>query len=223
MSVMDIYEQLRADILAGAIPLGTPLREVAVAERFGVSRTPVREALRRLQHDRLLEAGVRGLQVRAPGPEEVVQIYEARILLEAEAARQAAGARSVADLAHLEGLLARDQALEDPDDGTRAATNLEFHEAVWRATHNPVHIDLLRRLPVHLVSTPRSTLSTPGRWEAALAEHARLLRAIADRDAEAAATIARDHMRTARDIRVRMLREQASSLRTARTTPPPAR
>src|SRR5690606_40489706 len=112
------------------------MREVAIAERFGVSRTPVREALRRLQHDRLLESGVRGLHVRTPGPEEVMQIYEARILLEAEAARQAARAHGVADLARLEGLLARDRALADPDDATRASTNLEFHEAVWNAARS---------------------------------------------------------------------------------------
>jgi len=211
LNATSIYEQLRADILTGAVPLGTPMREVAIAERFGVSRTPVREALRRLQHDRLLESGVRGLHVRTPGPEEVMQIYEARILLEAEAARQAARAHGVADLARLEGLLARDRALADPDDATRASTNLEFHEAVWNAAHNPVHADLLRRLPIHLVSTPHSTLSVPGRWEEALEEHGRLVAAIAERDADAAADVARDHMRTARDIRVRILREQASS------------
>ncbi|MUL44326.1 GntR family transcriptional regulator [Streptomonospora sp. PA3] len=212
MNATGIYDQLRADILAGAIPLGAPVREVAVAERFGVSRTPVREALRRLQHDRLLEAGPRGgLYVRTPGPEEVMQIYEARILLEAEAARQAAHARGVADLAHLEGLLARDRALADPDDATRASTNLEFHEALWQATHNPVHTDLLHRLPIHLVSTQHSTLSAPGRWEEALEEHARIVAAVADRDADTAAAVARRHMRTARDIRIRILREQAST------------
>lgn len=203
-----MYEQLRADITSGELPPGTPVREVAVAERFGVSRTPVREVLRRLQHDRLLESRARGLHVRAPEPEEVVQVYDARILLEAEAAEQAARKCGRSDLARLEGLLARDRGLTDPDDATRAQTNIEFHEAMWQATHNPVLVDLLHRLTIHLVRTPRSTLSTPGRWEESLAEHGHLVEAIREGDPDSAGRIAREHMQKARDIRLSMLRQE---------------
>jgi DNA-binding GntR family transcriptional regulator len=205
-----IYDELRAEISSGALPAGAPVREVALATRFGVSRTPVREALRRLQHDLLLEPGARGLQVRAIDPQEVVQVYDVRTLLEAEAARLAASARGVADLVRLEGLLARDRALLDPDDETRVATNTEFHEAVWHAAHNPVLQDLLQRLTVHLVRTPHSTLSVGGRWEEALDEHAALVRAIAAGDGERAARVAADHMLTAREIRLSLLREAAA-------------
>lgn len=203
------YARLRADILAGELAPGTPLRETALAERFGVSRTPVREALRRLEQDRLLVPGARGLEVRRIDPEEVVQIYDMRILLEAEVARQAAAAHRTSDLLRLEGLLARDQDLVDPDDVTRMRTNLEFHEALWQATHNPVLVDLLHRLSVHLVHTPRSTLSVDGRWDAALDEHAGLLRAVRGRDADRAAEIATAHMNTARSLRLDLLREAA--------------
>ena len=65
-----IYTALRADILTGALSSGEPVREVAVASRFGVSRTPVREALRRLEHDRLLVPSSRGLVVRGVDAEE---------------------------------------------------------------------------------------------------------------------------------------------------------
>ncbi|PRX97256.1 GntR family transcriptional regulator [Allonocardiopsis opalescens] len=208
-----IYQRLRAEISEGALPPGTPLREVALAERFGVSRTPVREALRRLQHDRLLAAGERGLHVRVPTPEEVLQVYDARILLEAEAAGQAATARSRIDLARLDGLLARDRALSEPDDAVRAATNIEFHEAVWRAAHNAVLLDLLDRLTVHTVRTQHSTLSSPGRWTEALEEHAGILAAIADGEVAAARERARAHMSRARDIRLAMVREESSALR----------
>jgi DNA-binding GntR family transcriptional regulator len=211
-----IYESLRAEINHGGLPPGSPLREVALAERFGVSRTPVREALRRLQHDRLVVPGVRGLQVREVDPQEVVQVYDVRILLEGEAAREAARARTEADLVLLEGLLARDRSLVDPPDQERAQTNVEFHAAVWRAAHNRVLSDLLQRLTVHLVRTPHSTLSAPGRWEQAMSEHEQLFRAIAEGDAEAAAGVASEHMRRAREIRLRLLRSAASGSRDTR-------
>jgi DNA-binding GntR family transcriptional regulator len=204
-----MYEALRSEIVSGALPAGSPVREVALATRFGVSRTPVREVLRRLQHDRLLVPGARGLQVRSIDPQEVVQVYDMRILLEGEAARHAARSRTVVDLAVLDGLLARDRALVEPDDETRAATNLEFHGAVWAAGHNAVLQDLLERLTVHLVRAPRSTLSAQGRWQEALGEHAALLDAVTAGDADRAGQIAADHMRTAREIRLELLRGAA--------------
>lgn len=208
-----IYDELRAEIGTGALPAGSAVREVALATRFGVSRTPVREALRRLQHDRLLVPGARGLQVREVDPQEVVQIYDMRILLEAEAARQAARAHTAADLMVLEGLIARDRALVDPPDQLRARTNTEFHEAVWDATHNRVLQDLLHRLTVHLVRTPHSTLSAPGRWEQALDEHEQLVRAVAEGDGDTAARLAGEHMGRAREIRLSLLRTAVAGQR----------
>ncbi|WP_345713531.1 GntR family transcriptional regulator, partial [Kineococcus glutinatus] len=202
-----IYARVRAQVLSGARPAGSRVLEVSLAEEFGVSRTPVREALRRLAHDRLLEPGARGLQVRVVTPGEVVQVYDARVLLEAEAAAQAARLARIGDVLELERLLARDRALVEPDDATRTRTNMEFHAALWRAAHNPVLLDLLQRLTVHQVHSPHSTLSVPGRWEEALAEHAALLRAVAEHDEERARRTAADHMRAARDIRLRLLRD----------------
>ena len=205
-----IYAQLRSEILAGAIAPATPLREVTLGERFGVSRTPVREALRRLQHDRLLDRGARGLQVHQPTPQEVIQVYDVRILLEQEAAGQAALSHDITDIMQLEGLVERDRALSEPDDHTRASTNLEFHAAVWAAAHNPVLQDLLQRLSTHLIRTPHSTLSVGERWDEALAEHSKLVAAITAGDETAARDTAREHMETARRIRLDLLRKSAS-------------
>jgi DNA-binding GntR family transcriptional regulator len=205
-----VYDKLRAEITSGALAPGSPLREIPLAERFGVSRTPVREALRRLEQDRLLVPGGRGMVVRAIDPHEVVQVYELRVLLEAEAAGSAARERRTADLVRLEGLLARDQALTDPDDATRIRTNLEFHSAMWHATHNPVLVDLLERLTTHLVHAPHSTLSVGDRWRHALDEHARLVDAIRDRDEPTARAVAGAHLTTAREIRLQLLRDAAA-------------
>jgi DNA-binding GntR family transcriptional regulator len=204
-----IFQTLRSEILSGMQQPGTAVRETSLAERFGVSRTPVREALSRLQQERLLERVARGLQVPQVDPQQVIQIYDMRILLEAEAARQAAKARQFPDLMRLEALLQRDRQLQEPDDYTRITTNLEFHAAVWNCAHNPVLRDLLERLSTHLIHAPRSTLSTGNRWAESLDEHEALLKAIENQDSDAAGKIAREHMETARALRLQLLRETA--------------
>src|SRR5690606_40078407 len=106
---------------------------------------------------------------------------------------------NVTDLARLEGLLERDRALNNPDDDTRTQTNLEFHEDIWAATHNPVLIDLLDRLSIHLIHKPISTLSVGNRWQEALTEHTQMIEAIHDSVADRAREISTAHMRTARN------------------------
>jgi len=93
-----VYERLRDEVVSGQLPEGAPLVEATVATRYGTSRTPVREALRRLEQDGLVERGARGLRVRIRGPEEILEIYEVRILLEAAAARHAAVRHTRLDL-----------------------------------------------------------------------------------------------------------------------------
>lgn len=206
-----IYEGLRAGILRGDPAPGTVLREVAVAENFGVSRTPAREAIARLLHEQLLVRSERGSVVRAPDPGEVIQVYDLRILLEQEAAAQAAHMRSEVDLAQLEGLVTRDQALDDPNDATRQATNMEFHGTLWRASHNTVLEDLLKRLSMHIAHVPHSTLSVGGRWEESLAEHHEIVMALAARDEIRARELLRMHMTTARSLRLSLLRGNTST------------
>jgi len=204
-----IHDALKAEILRGEHEPGTPFREVSLAERFGVSRTPVREALGRLQQEGLLERGGRGLQVRRLDPEQLMQVYDLRILLEGQAAEEAAAARTEMDLVRLEGLLARDRALPDPDNATRLTTNVEFHEALWAAAHNPILRDLLDRLATHQIHAPVSTLTRPGRWEQSLEEHAAILAHLRERDGAAAREAMRAHMSTARTLRLAMFADAA--------------
>lgn len=197
-----IHAELRAEILHGSHAPGTAFKEVALAERFGVSRTPVREALGRLQQEGLLERGVRGLQVRNIDPEQLMQVYDLRILLEGQAALEAAATRTEMDLIRLEGLVDRDRALPDPDDQTRLRTNIEFHSALWTAAHNPILKDLLDRLSTHQIHAPSSTLSVGARWADSLDEHAEMVRLIRNRDGAEAQEAMRRHMGEARRIRL---------------------
>ena len=202
------YECLRHAILTGEIEEGGALVEAQLAAQFEVSRTPIREALTRLEQDGLVERRARGLVVRTRSPEEILDIYETRLVLEAKAAAVAADRRTELDLVRLRHLVERGRPLDAGDPAALAANNRQFHEAVWRAGRNESLIDLLRRLNLHLTRYPSTTLSAPGRWSHAVEQHAELADAIEARDAEAAARIAEVHFAAARDIRLRLWQEQ---------------
>lgn len=204
-----VYERLRTGIVSGEYAPGEPLVELALAERYGTSRTPVREALRRLEQDGLVERGDRGMRVRTRSPEEILEIYEARIPLEAAAAGAAAERRTDLDLARIRSAAARMADAATDDAAAMAATNRVVHEAIWAASHNGTIVDLLARLNNHLTRYPATTLAAPGRWDEALREHTEIIAAIEGHDRAAAARLARDHMTRARDIRLTIYADEA--------------
>lgn len=178
--------------------------ESALAEWCEVSRTPIREALTRLEQDGLVQRGDRGLVVRESSPEEILDIYEIRVVLEATGARIAADRRTSHDLLYMRRMLDRMSRYDADDPTGMTASNREFHRTIWRASHNQSLIDLLERLNLHLGRYPATTLAYPGRWQAARDEHERLVDAIEARDGAKAYEIASDHFSAARDIRLRL-------------------
>jgi DNA-binding GntR family transcriptional regulator len=205
-----VYEGLRAAIVSGEYDPGEPLVEVVLAERYGTSRTPVREALRRLEQDGLVERGERGMRVRTRSPEEILEIYEARIPLEAAAAGAAAERRTDLDLVRIRRAAERMDDTAADDVQAMATANRVVHEAIWAASHNGTLVDLLTRLNNHLTRYPATTLAAPGRWDEALREHVKIIAAIERHDRTAAADLARDHMTRARDIRLTIYADEAA-------------
>lgn len=204
------YEMLKRAILSGEIPPGQPLIEVALAEWCGVSRTPIREALLRLQQDGLTDRTDHGLAVRARSPEEILDIYYTRMVLEATAGRVAAERRTDHDLLLLHWAMENCDSVPDTDRAGMAEANQQFHQAVWRASRNESLIDLLGRLNLHLGRYPGTTLASPGRWDTAREEHRQLLDSIERRDGDDAHRIAMAHFRAARDIRLGLFAREAS-------------
>lgn len=201
------YDKIRDAIVSGELAGGTPLTESSLAAWCGVSRTPIREALLRLEQDGLIARTERGPVVRSRSPEEILDIYEVRIALEATAARSAALRRTDHDIRAMRQALA--MVVSDPKDPAELVkVNTAFHRRVWRAAHNEAVVDLLQRVELHLARYPETTLSYPGRWERACQQHAELVDAIEARDAEAAAAIAHQHFTEARDIRLQLAAEQ---------------
>jgi DNA-binding GntR family transcriptional regulator len=202
-----LYERLRAAILNGEYRPGAALAETVVAEAYGVSRTPVREALRRLEQDGILQRNGRQLTVHATTPQEVLEIYECRIVLEGMAAEWAARMRTDYDMAIMQRALGQMIQLADEAPAAKSATNHVFHDTMWRASHNATLYDLLERLEIHIRRYPEPTVSQPGRWAEAVEEHRAILEAIAARDEAAAKRLSIAHMTAARDLRLAMIRD----------------
>lgn len=197
------YETLKQAIFHGELEPGQPLVETVLASWYKVSRTPVREALSRLEQDGLVERSDRGLIVRRRSPEEIIDIYETRIALEATAGRMAAERRTEHDMRILRRLIERSRDVS-ADDDHKVDLNRQFHHAIWHASHNESLRDLLVRLDLHLARYPATTLSYPNRWEEAKVEHAALVDAVEDRDDDRAYEISRTHFTKARDIRIQL-------------------
>ncbi|WP_345214634.1 GntR family transcriptional regulator [Georgenia halophila] len=202
-----VYERVREAIVRGEFAPGEALGEMALARKFGTSRTPVREALHRLEIEAIVERSARGVRVRVSSPEEILDIYEVRITLESAAARAAASRATELDRVRLRA--AQDAMIATGDSPVeRADANRVFHEAVWQASHSATLVDLLHRLNVHLIRYPSTTLAHGNRWKEVLREHEELLEAIEQRDPQRAHDIAEHHMAGAREVRLRMYAEK---------------
>jgi GntR family transcriptional regulator, rspAB operon transcriptional repressor len=183
------YEQLRTEILEGLIGPGATLFEVEQSSRLGVSRTPVREAFRRLVADGLLEAsGGRGLVVTQVSARDLVSLFELRACLEAQAAELAARRGDpepfwgfVEDFRRAHGELATGE-VTDEDVASYYALIRRFDLAVDRAAENQFLVDALDNLRTHAARVRRMASHSPVRLAASAVEHALIAEAIARAD-----------------------------------------
>ena len=152
------YQTAQARGAERAVPPGEPLREVQVAEWCGVSRTPVREALQRLEQDGLVCWDGPNLIVRRRSPEEILDLYSTRIVLESAAAGFAADRRTDHDLRQLRWALDRADSVAPGSIPEMVEANRAFNRRVWEASHNKSLVDLLERLALHLGRYPETTL-----------------------------------------------------------------
>jgi DNA-binding GntR family transcriptional regulator len=202
------YEQIHDMIVRGDLAPGDSLLESTLARSLGLSRTPVREAMRRLEHDGLIERADRGMRVTLRSPHEILEIYEVRILLEGAAARAAAQRRDAYDLARLRQVHELMVSTPKDDAESMSARNQRFHALVWEMSHNVTLIDILQRLNAHVARYRQTTLTFPARWQTALREHKLVIEAIEARDPERAGSAAEAHMTGARDTRLKMYAAQ---------------
>lgn len=210
-----VHLTLRDAILQGVLPAGQPLGEIQLADVFGRSRTPVREAILKLESEGLAERFPRrGLVVAQITREETLELYAVREMLDGLSARLAALGILPTELDRLVWLNDRLRAaVENGDRNAMVQLNLEFHEAISHASRNLLLQDFLRRIHERQTWARRleeTTMSFPGRGLEAVAEHEALIDAIRARDPETAERIAREHTNRARQIRINMLQSAAA-------------
>ncbi|HVL75479.1 MAG TPA: GntR family transcriptional regulator [Noviherbaspirillum sp.] len=203
----EAYQKMREAIQSGALRPGTRLREVELAEWLGSSRTPVREALNRLQTEGLVvHEPRRGMIIAELDHSMVSELYFMREVLEGTAARLAARHASDVEIAMLREIAERDRQLDDPV--KLARNNRMFHETLYRAAHNRYLLKTLSLLQESLALLGPTTLALPGRAGTAYEEHNALVGAIERHDADAAEELSRAHIRSAHRARMKIMFEQ---------------
>jgi DNA-binding GntR family transcriptional regulator len=202
------YLQLLGEIREGRLGPGERLRETDLAKRLGVSRTPVREAIRQLEADGIVAHVPRqGATVRTLDYAEVMELYEMRAVLESTAARLAARAASDIEIDELEDM---NRALENLGNGPEAfVLNRQFHAALLDAAKNRFLSRAMAGLHKTLMILGPTTLADPERAAQAVDEHLAVLDALRARDGARAESAMRTHIERAQRVRVRSLRSSA--------------
>ena len=205
----DAYQRLHGAIQDGKLQPGMRLTERQLAQDLGASRTPVRQALQRLEGDGLVARDPRrGMIVAELDAGMVAELYVMREVLEGTAAALAARHASDGEIAALRALAARDRGIRN-DPARLAHNNRLFHEALYRCSHNRYLLRTVSALREAMALLGHTTLAIAGRSETALEEHERLLRAIERRDPEAAEKAARIHIRSAYQARLTLMMKAA--------------
>lgn len=199
----DAYTSILEAIDVGIYRPGDRLVESDLADRFGMSRTPIREALQRLETQSLLARDGRSLIVASLDHNQMAELYVVRTELEGLAARLAARHATEEEVQVLRDMVEDDRALVN-DPSALARANRRFHKQIHLASHNRFlvqQLDLVHRSMALMATT---SLAAQGRGEIALAEHKAIVDAIAARDENAAYKSLRDHISVAFVTRLKL-------------------
>lgn len=206
-----VYRMLKTTIIDGSVAPDTRLVELSLATQFGVSRTPVREALKRLVDGNLVFVDpVRGLVVRAPAAAEVEELYTVREVLDGLAARLAAQRATPDDVTRLRLIVEAMRAgIADDRRETIVNGNIAFHDVIYGIAGNQT----LSRLGTELRNFVRrfstEAFASPSRVDDVLREHEEVVAAIQQGDADAAERASRAHLRAARAYVAEILMRKA--------------
>lgn len=193
------HSAFRADLLAGRFSAAEPLSESALTAAYGISRTPVREALSRLEQEGLIIRSARGYRIRSGTPDDVIEIYDVRIALEKAAAEAASARRTELQLAQLTQL--HRHAVEADDPVLVRQFNSQWHEVLWAASHNSTLQETLTNLVARLRVYDRESVHRDDLADVAV-EHEAVLAAIRARDPEAASAAVAAHLQRTKQERL---------------------
>lgn len=210
-----VYHALREAITNGSLSPGLRLREVSLAKQFAVSATPVREALRRLEREGLVEVSLhRGATVATFDLRTIADLYETREVLECRAVRRAAMAHA-GNFAPVEAIMAETAVCAPTDDPAFHRLDIAFHRAVNEIGGNLQLAELAERVHRRIQGVrARCAVHLPGQSAISHGQHKAILAAVRAGDADGAERLTRIHIATVRDAVFGVL-DQLPETRTA--------
>lgn len=191
-----VYQQIREDILSGVYKTGEELPEIGLGERLGVSRTPVREALRQLALEGLVEQiPNKGVFVKGISWEDIQDIYEIRARLEGLCAKKAALLATEEELEQMEEtmVLADFHAAKEHEEQVFELDS-RFHELMYQASHSRMLAHTLSAYHQYVKMVRKASISAQRRFQKTNREHADILQALKNRNPESAEELARAHI-----------------------------
>ncbi len=198
-----VFEKLESDIISGVYPRGEVLTELKLVEQLNVSRTPIREALRRLEQERLIRDSGKGSVVLGITLEDLEDIMDIRLRCEGLAAFHAARNRTEEEAARLEQLSElQDFYFEKGDYDHLRELDDEFHESIYAFSRRVVLMDTLRPLHRKTQRYRRSSYSVADRRQKSISEHKAICQAICTQDAALAETLMCRHIENAKKIMI---------------------
>lgn len=205
---LDAYQRIIGEIRGTALLPGDRLTETELATRFGISRTPVREAIRQLEADGLvIHTPRRGATIRTLGHAEISELYDMRSVLEGAAAQFAARAASDVELKELEVIHIAMSAATGSE--ARYVLNQQFHAALLDGARNRFLVKAVGAVNKTLLILGPSTMEEVGRVDQALSEHVAILSALKNRDPLRAGLAMRAHIEAAHQARLRQFRQNS--------------
>ncbi len=200
----DAYTLILEAIDAGVYRPGDRLVESDLADQLGVSRTPVREALQRLETQAMLVRDGRSLIVASLDHNQLAELYAVRAELEGLAARLAARHATDEELRVLRSMVAEDRGLLGGDPRILSRANKRFHKQIHLASHNRFLVQQLDLVHRSMALMANTSFAAEGRDAVALEEHDQIVRAIGARDGDAAAAALKAHISKAYETRLRV-------------------
>lgn len=193
-----VFKKLETDILSGKYQRGESLTESRLSVELGVSRTPIREALRRLEQEHLIEEASKGVIVVGISEKDLADIFEIRNALEGKAAALAAENYTEGQIDILrEALEFQEFYLSKHDADRIKSMDSQFHETIYKMSGSTVLYDVLMPLHKKILKYRKASVSNNSRAENSVAEHRAIYTAIAEHNSNLAKQLTEQHLKNA--------------------------
>ncbi|HOB12231.1 MAG TPA: GntR family transcriptional regulator [Syntrophomonadaceae bacterium] len=209
-----VLDAIREAIINGTLKPRERLMEIQLAEELGVSRTPIREALRKLELEGFIVMVPRkGAYVADISFKDIADVFEIRAALEALAAGLAAERITDEELEEMERLVAeKAESIANQDMERLVKVDTLFHEAIYKASRNQRLTSMISNLREQIQRYRTTSLAYPGRMQRSLEEHRSIVEAIQSRDPQIAQQVAREHIENAENSMIEAIKKDGLAL-----------